>query len=346
MLPEEVLQQAAAEMLDYQGSGQSVMEMSHRSKVYEGIIGQTEADVKKIFNVPSNYKVLFTQGGAWTQFAMVPMNLMAGKKAAAYVDTGMWSSKALGEAKLYGTVNVIASSKDKNYSYIPEIPAVGEENAYLHITTNNTIFGTKYSKLPNTGKVPLVADMSSNIASEAIDIGKFGLIYAGAQKNLGPAGVVLVFIREDLLGDVLPGTPTMLQYRTYAENESMFNTPPCYSIYILGLVMKWIETKGGIPAVEKLNRQKAGLLYDAIDNLGFYTSPVRKEDRSLMNIPFLTPNEDLNKKFEKECDAAGLVNLKGHRSVGGLRASIYNAMPLAGVEKLAQFMRDFAKKNG
>lgn len=346
VLPEDVLAKAGAEMSDYKGSGMSVMEMSHRSKVYQQIFDTAEEALRKALQIPEGYKVLFLQGGASTQFAMIPLNL-ATKGKAAYVNTGAWSKKAIEEAKRYIDTDVIASSADKNFTYIPEVPAVDQSLDYLHITTNNTIFGTKFSRLPNTGNVPLVADMSSNIASEVMDMSRFALVYAGAQKNLGPAGATIVVIRDDLL-ERAPNeiTPTMLRYTTHSENGSMFNTPPCYTIYIIGLVLEWILAQGGVAAVEKANREKAAMLYDFIDQSGFYSSPVRKEDRSLMNVPFILADSALDADFLSQATAAGLVNLKGHRSVGGMRASIYNAMPKEGVAALVDFMKDFEKKRG
>jgi len=345
-LPVEVLERARDEMLNWHGSGMSVMEMSHRSKWFEEIIKKAEADLRELMNIPSNYKVLFLQGGAWTQFAMVPLNLMK-KGKADFVNTGYWSKKAIGEARKYGKVNIVASSEDENFSYIPELnPDTFSKDAdYFYITTNNTIYGTRYTKLPETGNVPLVADMSSNILSEVYDVTKFGLIFAGAQKNMGPAGVVVVIIREDLISDVQPEVPTMLQYKVHVENGSMFNTPPCYSIYICGLVFEWLKKLGGVPAMQKINEEKAKILYDFIDNSKLFKGTVRKEDRSLMNVTFVTGDKDLDAKFIKEAEANGLVNLKGHRSVGGMRASIYNAMPIEGVKKLVEFMKDFEAKN-
>jgi len=345
-LPVEVLERARDEMLNWHGSGMSVMEMSHRSKWFEEIIKKAEADLRELMNIPSNYKVLFLQGGAWTQFAMVPLNLMK-KGKADFVNTGYWSKKAIGEARKYGKVNIVASSEDENFSYIPELnPDTFSKDAdYFYITTNNTIYGTRYTKLPETGNVPLVADMSSNILSEVYDVTKFGLIFAGAQKNMGPAGVVVVIIREDLISDVQPEVPTMLQYKVHVENGSMFNTPPCYSIYICGLVFEWLKKLGGVPAMQKINEEKAKILYDFIDNSKLFKGTVRKEDRSLMNVTFVTGDKDLDTKFIKEAEANGLVNLKGHRSVGGMRASIYNAMPIEGVKKLVEFMKDFEAKN-
>jgi len=345
-LPEEVLEIARNEMLDWHGSGMSVMEMSHRSKWFDDIIKKAEADLRDLMNIPANYKVLFLQGGAWTQFAMVPMNLMK-KGKADYVNTGEWSKKAISEARKYGKVNVVASSEDATFSYIPELdPGTFSRDAdYFYITTNNTIYGTRYTKLPGTGNVPLVADMSSNILSEVYDVTKFGLIFAGAQKNMGPAGVVVVIIREDLITDVQPEVPTMLQYKVHAENNSLFNTPPCYSIYICGLVFEWLKKLGGVPEMQRINEEKAAILYDFLDNSKLFKGTVRKQDRSLMNVPFVTGNKDLDAQFVKEAAENGLVNLKGHRSVGGMRASIYNAMPVEGVKKLVEFMKDFEVRN-
>jgi len=347
MLPETVLKKAGAEILDYRGSGQSVMEMSHRSKEYEEIIHGAEALLREIMGVPANYKVLFLQGGASSQFAMVPLNLFAKSKRADFIHTGTWSGKAISEAKRYGAVRVVASSEDKNFSYIPATDkGIFDAQAdYAHITTNNTIEGTRFRTLPDTGTVPLVADMSSNILSQVYDINKFGLIYAGAQKNIGPAGLTVVIIRQDLLGHQQDCTPTMFNYKIQAENGSMYNTPPCYAIYIAKLVFEWVKELGGVAAMEAVNSKKAALLYDFLDNSKLFKSPVATDARSLMNIPFSAPSDDLNGAFVKEADKAGMVNLKGHRSVGGMRASIYNAMPLAGVQKLVAFMAEFEKKN-
>lgn len=349
MLPESVLRRAADEMLDYQGSGQSVMEMSHRSKIYEGIIGSAESLLREVMNIPDNYKVLFLQGGASSQFAMVPLNLMTGSNKADFVLTGQWATKAYKEAARYGTANVIASSKDKTFTYIPDLdPATFTKDAdYFHICLNNTIYGTKYTKLPETGNVPLIADISSNVLSEPIDVSKFGLLYAGAQKNMGPAGLTVVIIREDLIGHAMDITPTMFNYQTHSENDSMFNTPPCYAIYICMLVLDWLKNEiGGLEEMKKINEKKAGILYNFLDNSKLFKGTVVPKDRSLMNIPFVTGNEELDAKFVKESSAADFVNLKGHRSVGGMRASIYNAMPVEGVEKLVEFMKEFEKKNG
>ena len=348
ILPEPVLRRAADEMLDYQGSGQSVMEMSHRSKVYGGIIQTAESLLREVMGIPDNYKVLFLQGGASSQFAMVPLNLMTGSGKADYVLTGQWATKAYKEAARYGDVNVVASSKDKTFSYIPKLdPAAFTPDAdYFHICMNNTIYGTKYHTLPDTGNVPLVADVSSCILSEPIDVSKFGVLYAGAQKNMGPAGLTVVIIREDLIGHAMEKTPTMFNYQTHADNGSMFNTPPCYAIYITMLVLDWLKNEiGGLEEMKKINEKKAGLLYDFLDRSKLFKGTVVPEDRSIMNVPFVTGNEELDAKFVKEAAAADFVNLKGHRSVGGMRASIYNAMPMEGVEKLVAFMEQFEKEN-
>ncbi|HHV31382.1 MAG: 3-phosphoserine/phosphohydroxythreonine transaminase [Ruminococcaceae bacterium] len=349
MLPEPVLRRAADEMLDYQGSGQSVMEMSHRSKIYEGIISSAESLLREVMNIPDNYKVLFLQGGASSQFAMVPLNLMTKNNKADFVLTGQWATKAYKEAARYGTANVVASSKDKTFTYIPELdPSTFSKDAdYFHICMNNTIYGTRFTKLPETGDVPLVADVSSCILSEPIDVSKFGILYAGAQKNMAPAGLTVVIIREDLIGHAMDITPTMLNYQTHADNGSMFNTPPCYTIYICMLVLDWLKnTIGGLEEMKKINEKKAGILYDFLDHSKLFHGTVVAKDRSLMNVTFVTESEELNAKFVKEAAENGFVNLKGHRTVGGMRASIYNAMPVEGVEKLAAFMEDFEKKNG
>ena len=348
MLPEAVLAKAAAEMLDYEGSGQSVMEMSHRSKVYQSIIDKTEALLREIMNIPENYKVLFLQGGASSQFAMVPMNLMTGSGKADYVITGRWAKKAYKEAARYGKANVVASSEDKTFSYIPKLdPATFTPDAdYFHICMNNTINGTVYHELPDTGDVPLVADISSCVLSRPIDVSKFGVLYAGAQKNMAPSGVTVVIIREDLIGKAMDITPTMFNYQTHADNGSMFNTPPCYTIYVMKLVLEWIKEEiGGLDKMQELNEKKAALLYGFLDNSKLFKGTVVPEDRSLMNVPFVTGNEELDAKFVKEATAASFVNLKGHRSVGGMRASISNAMPLEGVEALVAFMQKFEEEN-
>ena len=347
MLPEAVLKQAASEMLDCGGTGQSVMEMSHRSKAFEPIIAGAEALLREIMVIPDNYKVLFLQGGASSQFAMVPLNLMNGSGKADFVITGQWAKKAYDEAARYGQANIVASSKDKTFSYIPRLdPATFTKDAdYFHICLNNTIYGTRFTKLPETGDVPLVADISSCILSEPIDVSKFGLLYAGAQKNVAPAGVTIVIIREDLIGQARDITPTMFNYQIHAENDSMYNTPPCYSIYICKLVLEWVKSMGGLEAMKTYNEKKAALLYDYLDGSKMFRGTVVKEDRSLMNIPFITGSEELDAKFVKEATAAGFVNLKGHRSVGGMRASIYNPMPAEGVKDLVEFMKKFEVAN-
>ena len=363
-LPEEVLQACAAEMMDYNGTGQSVMEMSHRSKAYEPIIQDAEAMVRKLMNVPDNYKVLFVQGGGSTQFAMVAENLGIHTGKAAYIETGVWAKKAAAEAKKLGVqVDIIASSKDKNYSYIPKVEKIEGDYDYAYICFNNTIMGTHYEYIPDTGNIPLVADISSCVLSEPLDVSKFGLLFAGAQKNLAPAGVTLVIIREDLICEpeaCRAGTPTMLCYKTHADNDSMYNTPPCYTIYVLGKVLHWIEANGGAEGMLKRNKEKADYLYNYLDNNegNFYHATTEVGSRSLMNVPFLTKystgatddasvakEKEINDKFVKEAAAAGLVNLKGHRLVGGMRASIYNAMTLDGVKALVDFMKKFAKEN-
>lgn len=347
VLPEEVLQEAAAEMMDYKGSGMSVMEMSHRSKVFDTIIKEAEQDLRDLLNIPDNYKVLFLQGGASQQFSAIPMNLMK-NGVADYIVTGQWAKKAYQEACRYGKAVKIASSEDKTFSYIPDCSDldIPEDLDYVYICENNTIYGTKFKTLPNTKGHTLVADVSSCFLSEPVDVSKYGLIYGGVQKNIGPAGVVIVIIREDLItDDVLPGTPTMLKYKTQADADSLYNTPPCYGIYICGKVFKWIKKMGGLSAMKEHNEKKAKILYDFLDQSKLFKGTVRKEDRSLMNVPFVTGDKDLDAKFVSEAKAAGFVNLKGHRTVGGMRASIYNAMPIEGVEKLVEFMRDFEEKN-
>jgi phosphoserine aminotransferase len=348
VLPREVLEQARDELVNWQGCGMSVMEMSHRGKEYMGIQAQAEADLRELMGIPANYKVLFVQGGASSQFAMVPMNLLRGKASADYLNTGEWSKKAIKEAKKYGAVNVVASSEDKNFSYAPTQDAwkLDPNAAYVHYTPNETIGGVEIFWTPQTGDVPLVADMSSTILSRPMDVSKYGLIYAGAQKNIGPAGVTVVIARDDLIGQTVAGTPTMFDYKTHADNESMYNTPPTYGIYIAGLVFKLLKAKGGLAAMEKTNRQKAGLLYDYLDATGFYNSPVARENRSLMNVPFTLKDAALDEDFLKGAKARGLVQLKGHRSVGGMRASIYNAMPVEGVQALVDYMKDFEKTRG
>jgi phosphoserine aminotransferase len=346
MLPLEVLEKAASEMLNYNGSGMSVMEMSHRSPVYDEIIKEAEALLRKLMNIPDNYKVLFLQGGASTQFAAVPLNLMKTGKAD-YIVSGQFSGKAQKEAMKYGEAKIVASSKDANFSFIPatDKSTFSKDADYVHVCFNNTIYGTKFPYIPDTGDIPLVADMSSCIISEPVDVSKFGVIYAGAQKNMAPAGLTIVIIREDLIGNARPETPSMLDYKLMAENESMYNTPPCYCIYIAKLVYEWILGLGGLEKMKEMNEKKANLLYDYLDSQDYYVAPVQKESRSMMNVTFVTGDADLDKKFAKEAEAAGLKNLKGHRSVGGMRASIYNAMPYAGVEKLVEFMKEFAKNN-
>ena len=347
VLPEEVLQEAADEMLDYRGTGMSVMEMSHRSKAYDTIIKEAEADLRELMNIPDNYKVLFLQGGASQQFAMIPMNLMK-NRVADYIVTGQWAKKAYQEASLYGKANKIASSEDKTFSYIPDCSdlPISEDADYVYICENNTIYGTKFKTLPNTKGKPLVADVSSCFLSEPVDVTKYGVIYGGVQKNIGPAGVVIVIIREDLITeDVLPGTPTMLRYKIHADADSLYNTPPAYGIYICGKVFKWLKKMGGLEAMKEHNEKKAKILYDYLDESKLFKGTVRKEDRSLMNVPFITGNEELDAKFVKEAKEAGFENLKGHRTVGGMRASIYNAMPIEGVEKLVEFMKKFEAEN-
>ena len=347
MLPVDVLKEAADEMLDYRGTGMSVMEMSHRSKAYEAIIQEAEKDLRDLMNIPDNYKVLFLQGGASQQFAMIPMNLMK-NKVADYIVTGQFAKKAYQEAQLFGKVNAVASSADKTFSYIPDCSdlPISEDADYVYICENNTIYGTKYKTLPNTKGKPLVADVSSCFLSEPVDVTKYGLIYGGVQKNIGPAGVVIVIIREDLISeDTLPGTPTMLKYKTHAEEGSMYNTPPAYGIYICGKVFKWIKNMGGLEAMKAHNEKKAAILYDYLDQSQLFKGTAVKKDRSLMNVTFVTGNEELDAKFVKEAKAAGFENLKGHRSVGGMRASIYNAMPIEGLEKLAEFMKKFEAEN-
>ena len=348
VLPKAVLLQAQAEMLDWHGSGMSVMEMSHRGKEFMGIAAQAEADLRELMGIPANYKVLFLQGGAHLQFSMIPLNLLRGKTTADYLNTGAWSKKAIGEAKKFCEVNVVASTADNNFTSVPAFDTwkCNQDAAYLHYTPNETIGGVEFNWIPDCGDVPLVADMSSNILSREIDVSKFALIYAGAQKNIGPAGLTLVIVREDLLGNVVAGTPTMLDYKVHADNDSMYNTPPTYAMYIAGLVFQWLKKNGGIAAMEANNIAKAKLLYAAIDaSNGFYTCPVAVSDRSRMNVPFTLKDAALDGAFVKQAEAAGLLQLKGHRSVGGMRASIYNAMPLEGVAALVAFMQQFAQQN-
>lgn len=347
VLPEEVLKEAATEMLDYKGTGMSVMEMSHRSKAFEEIITTAEQDLRDLLNIPDNYKVLFLQGGASQQFSMIPMNLMK-NGVADYIVTGQWAKKAYQEAQKFGKVNKIASSEDKTFTYIPDCSdlPISENADYVYICENNTIYGTKFKKLPNTKGKILVADASSCILSEPVDVTQYGILFAGVQKNVGPAGVVIVIIREDLITeDVLPGTPTMLRYKTQADAKSLYNTPPAYGIYICGKVFKWLKKIGGLTAMREYNEKKAKVIYDFLDQSQLFKGTVVKEDRSLMNVPFVTGDADLDAKFVKEATAAGFVNIKGHRTVGGMRASIYNAMPIEGVEKLVAFMREFEAKN-
>ena len=346
MLPLQVLERAAAEMVNYHDTGMSVMEMSHRSPAYDAIIKKAEADFRKVMNIPDNYKVLFLQGGASTQFAAVPLNHMKTGKAD-YILSGQFSTKAYKEALKYGDAKAAASSKDANFSFVPETTreSFRPDADYVHICFNNTIYGTKFPYIPDTGDIPLVADMSSCIMSEPIDVTKFGVIYAGAQKNMAPAGLTVVIVREDLLGNARPDTPSMLDWKLMADNDSMYNTPPCYPIYIAGLVYEWVLGLGGLEKLKEMNQKKAALLYDYLDSQDYYIAPVKKESRSMMNVTFVTGVEELDKKFPKEAEKAGLFNLKGHRSVGGMRASIYNAMPYEGVEKLVAFMKQFAAEN-
>lgn len=348
MLPEAVLKKAAAEMLDYEGTGQSVMEMSHRSKAFDKIIKDAEALLREIYNIPDNYKVLFLQGGGSTQFAMVAMNLMNKNNKADYIITGQWAKKAYQEAQKYGDVQAVASSADKTFTYIPKTDKsmFREDADYVYICLNNTIYGTVYHELPDTGDIPLVADISSCICSEPLDISKFGLLFAGAQKNMAGAGLTIAIVREDLIGNAMDITPTMLNYKTHADSDSLYNTPPCYTIYIAKLVLEWIKNEvGGLEKMKELNEKKAKILYDFLDNSELFKGTVVPEDRSLMNVPFVTGSEELDAKFVKEATEAGFVNIKGHRTVGGMRASIYNAMPIEGVEKLVEFMKKFEAEN-
>ena len=348
VLPEEVLAQAAAEMLDWHGSGMSVMEMSHRGKEFIAIAEAAEKDLRELLAIPANYKVLFLQGGATLQFGMVPMNLLGGKKAADYIYTGEWSKKAIKEANRFCEINIAASSEDKNFSYAPEQSKwkLDPKSAYVHYTSNETIGGVEFHWIPDTGKVPLVADASSHILSRPLDVSKFGLIYAGAQKNIGPAGLTLVIVREDLLGNAVPHTPSMLDYKVHAESGSMSNTPATYAWYIAGLVFQWLKEQGGLAGIEKQNIAKAKLLYDFLDASAFFKNPVRKSDRSRMNIPFTLADAKLDAEFLKGAEARGMVQLKGHRAVGGMRASIYNAMPIEGVKRLVEYMKEFEAKRG
>ena len=346
MLPLSVLEKAQKELVSYGSSGMSVMEMSHRSKVYDDIIKNAEALIRELMNIPDNYKVLFLQGGASTQFAMIPLNLFKNGKAD-YVKTGQWAKKAIEEAQKYGKVNVVASSEDAVYNYIPALDAskFSPDADYFHITYNNTIYGTRFTEIPETNGVPVVADFSSCIMSEVVDVSKFGLIYAGAQKNIGPAGLTIAIIRDDLIGNAAPICPTMLDYKIHADNDSLYNTPPCYSIYMSMLVFEWIKEMGGVEAIQKINEEKAGILYDFLDASSMFRGTVIPKDRSLMNVPFVTDSDELNAKFIKEASALGFVNLKGHRTVGGMRASIYNAMPIEGVQALVDFMKKFEAEN-
>lgn len=347
VLPEEVLKEVAEEMMDYRGCGMSVMEMSHRSKMFDDIIQETEKDLRDLMHIPDNYKVLFLQGGASQQFAMIPMNLMK-NRVADYIVTGQWAKKAWQEAQKYGKANKIASSEDKTFSYIPDCSdlPISEDADYVYICENNTIYGTKYKELPNTKGKLLVSDVSSCFLSEPIDVTKYGIVYGGVQKNIGPAGMVIAIIREDLITeDVLPGTPTMLTYKTHADAGSMYNTPNCFCIYVCGKVFKWLKKMGGLEAMKERNEKKAAILYDFLDQSEMFRGTVEKKDRSLMNVPFVTGNKELDAKFVKESQAAGFENLKGHRTVGGMRASIYNAMPIEGVEDLVAFMKKFEEEN-
>ncbi len=348
MLPVEVLKEAAEEMLDYRGTGTSVMEMSHRSKAYQRIQDETEADLRDLLNIPDNYKVLFIQGGGHVQFAMVPMNLMK-NKVVDYINTGNWTKKAISEARQYGRVNVVASSEDENFTYIPDCSdlPIDDDADYVYICQNNTIYGTVYHELPDTKGKPLVADVSSMFLSEPADITKYGIMWGGVQKNIGPAGMAIAIVREDLIDDqYLPGTPTMLRYKTYTDSGSMYNTPPTFNIYICGKTFKWIRQQGGLAAMKEMNEEKAKILYDYLDSSDMFRGTVRRQDRSIMNVPFVTGDAELDRKFIAQAQTAGLENLAGHRSVGGMRASIYNAMPKAGVERLVEFMKEFERDNG
>lgn len=348
MLPLEVLKQAQAELLDYNGTGQSVMEMSHRSKEFDDIIKETERLFREVMNIPDNYKVLFLQGGGWTQFSSVPLNLMTKNGKADYIVTGQWAKKAYQEACRYGKARVVASSEDKTFTYIPKVKRedFDPEADYVYYTMNNTIYGTKFNYIPDTGDIPLVSDVSSCFLSEPVDVSKFAVIWGGAQKNVAPAGLTVVIIRDDMIGHAMDITPTLLNYKTQADKDSLFNTPPCWQIYITMLVLRWIKGLGGLEAMKQRNEKKAKLLYDYLDNSKLFKGTVVPEDRSLMNVPFVTGSDELNAKFVAEAKAAGLVNLKGHRTVGGMRASIYNAMPYEGVQALVDFMEKFEKENG
>lgn len=346
VLPEVVLKKAQEELLNFADSGMSIMEVSHRSELFSEVIQKAEKLLRELMEIPENYKVLFLQGGATLQFSMVPLNLMKNKKAG-YIHTGTWSKKAIAEAKKFGEVEVIASSEDKNFTYIPKVDKGSFDPSfdYIHMTTNNTIEGTAFSEIPDTGEIPLVADMSSNILSEVVDVTKFGVIYAGAQKNIGPAGLTIVIIREDLIGDAPENCPIMLDYKTHSENESLYNTPPTFAIYMASLVFEWLQALGGVEEMEKINREKAAILYDYLDGSDFFTTPVGKASRSLMNIPFVTPSKELDALFLEKAEEHGLMTLKGHRSVGGMRASIYNAMPVEGVKRLVEVMAEFEKEH-
>jgi len=346
-LPKPVLEKAQKELLNYKGTGMSVMEMSHRSKVFQDIVDSAQELLSELMGIPDNYKILFLQGGATTQFSMVPLNLLRKYKKADYAITGSFAKKAAQEAERYGTVNVVASSADANFSYIPDVESMkaSPDSDYFHITTNNTIYGTRFTRLPDTGSVPLVADMSSNILSEVMDVSKFGLIYAGAQKNMAPSGLTVVIIREDLLGNAMDITPTMLNYKIQADANSLYNTPTTFSIYMAKLVFEWLKDLGGVPVIEEINKEKASLLYDCIDNSNIYKGTANPKDRSIMNVTFTLPSEEMTAKFVKEAENNGLVTLKGHRSVGGIRASIYNAMPVEGVKALVAFMKEFEHNN-
>jgi len=348
VLPREVLAQARDEFLDWHASGMSVMEMSHRGKEFISIAETAEEDLRELLAIPANYKVLFLQGGATAQFAMVPLNLLRGKNKADYIHTGEWAKKAIGEARKFCTVNVAASSEDKNFTYAPRQAAwkLDPQTAYVHYTGNETIGGVEFQWIPQTGEVPLVCDLSSSLMSRPLDVGKFGLIYAGAQKNIGPAGLTIVIVRDDLIGHAAAGTPSMLDYKIQADNDSMYNTPPTYAIYVAGLVFQWLQKQGGLAGMEKINIAKAGLLYDLIDASGFYHSPVARDDRSRMNVPFTLRDAALGDEFLKQAAKVGLIQLKGHRSVGGMRASLYNAMPMEGVKALVEHMREFERRRG
>ncbi len=348
VLPEEVLTQAREEMLDWHGSGMSVMEMSHRGKEFTSIAHNARTDLRELLGIASNYKILFLQGGASAQFALVPMNLLRGNNRADYIHTGEWAKKAIGEAKKFCTVSIAANSEDRNFTYAPKQSAwqLDPAASYVHYTGNETIGGVEFHWIPDTGAVPLVCDLSSSVLSRPLDVSKFGVIYAGAQKNIGPAGLTIVIVRDDLIGHAAPGTPSAFDYKVQADNDSMYNTPPTYAIYVAGLVFKWLKAKGGLAGIEKINVAKAGLLYDLLDSSEFYRSPVARDDRSRMNVPFTLRDAALDAAFLEQAAQHGLVQLKGHRSVGGMRASIYNAMPLEGVKALVEFMRDFERRHG